>query len=86
MLVVWVRDDLILETLLNVENLKKYFPIKSGFLRKTDKFVHAVDDVTFDVDEGDHFVIDNSHDAIHSLGRTRSLNRQATEDEHKTAD
>jgi oligopeptide/dipeptide ABC transporter ATP-binding protein len=40
--------------LLQVQNVKKYFPLPSGWF--TDKrFVYAVDDVTFDVIEGEVF-------------------------------
>ena len=39
--------------LLEVKNLRKYFPIKKGFLRKTVGNVRAVDDVTFFINEGE---------------------------------
>ncbi len=39
--------------LLEVKNLKKYFPIKQGFLvERVVGFVKAVDDVSFSVDRG----------------------------------
>ena len=39
--------------LLEVRNLKKYFPIKQGFLvERVVGFVKAVDDVSFSVDRG----------------------------------
>lgn len=41
------------ETLLQVRNLKKYFPIERGFLRRTVGHVKAVDDVSFHVREGE---------------------------------
>lgn len=41
------------QKLLDVNNLKKYFPIKKGFLRKTVGYVRAVDDVSFYVNEGE---------------------------------
>ncbi len=42
------------EPLLVVENLKKYFPIKKGFLiDRTVDYVRAVDDVSFEVREGE---------------------------------
>ena len=41
------------ETLLEVTNLKKYFPIKGGVFSKTIGFVYAVDDVSFTVDKGE---------------------------------
>lgn len=39
--------------LLRVENLKKYYPIKGGFLGRTVNFVKAVDDISFTVNEGE---------------------------------
>ena len=41
------------ETLLEVTNLKKYFPIKGGVFSKTIGFVYAVDDVSFTVAKGE---------------------------------
>lgn len=39
--------------LLEVKNLKKYFPIRKGFFRKTIGYVRAVDDVSFFINEGE---------------------------------
>lgn len=39
-------------TLLEVENLKVYFPIKKGFFQRTVDYVKAVDGVTFSIDKG----------------------------------
>ena len=41
------------ETLLEVTNLKKYFPIKGGVFSRTIGHVYAVDDVSFTVDKGE---------------------------------
>ena len=41
--------------LIEVKNLKKYFPIRSGFFRKATSFVHAVDDVSFEIERGEAF-------------------------------
>jgi ABC-type oligopeptide transport system ATPase subunit len=39
--------------MLEVKGLRKYFPIKKGFLRKTVGYVRAVDDVNFFINEGE---------------------------------
>ncbi len=39
--------------LLEIKNLRKYFPIRKGFLRKTVGNVRAVDDVSFFINEGE---------------------------------
>ncbi len=39
--------------LLEVRNLRKYFPIQKGFLRRTVGYVRAVDDVSFAINEGE---------------------------------
>src|ERR1051326_4044726 len=41
------------EPLLRVKNLKKYFPIRGGLLSREVARVHAVDDVTFDMQPGE---------------------------------
>jgi len=41
------------QPLLEVRNLKKYFPIRRGFLKRTVGNVKAVDDVSFHVSEGE---------------------------------
>jgi ABC-type oligopeptide transport system ATPase subunit len=38
--------------LLKVDNLKTYFPVKKGLLRRTVGFVRAVDDVSFSIAGG----------------------------------
>ena len=43
------RDNLLVE----VQNLKKYFPVRKGFLRRTVGSVRAVDDVSFFIREGE---------------------------------
>lgn len=46
------------ETIIKVENLKKYFPIYKGFLiKKHVADVKAVDDVSFDVKRGETFAL-----------------------------
>jgi peptide/nickel transport system ATP-binding protein len=41
------------QVLLDVKNLKKYFPIKKGFFKKVVGQVRAVDDVSFYINEGE---------------------------------
>ncbi|MGH2575081.1 MAG: ABC transporter ATP-binding protein [Ignavibacteria bacterium] len=41
------------EVLLDVQNLKKYFPIKKGVFSKTIGYVKAVDDVSFQIKKGE---------------------------------
>lgn len=43
------------KVLLQVENLKKHFPIKSGLLQRTTGWVKAVDDISFHIYEGESF-------------------------------
>jgi oligopeptide/dipeptide ABC transporter ATP-binding protein len=38
--------------ILRIEGLKKYFPIRRGFLQKTTGWVKAVDGVSFDIEQG----------------------------------
>ena len=40
-------------TLLEISNLRKYFPIKQGLLRREVGAIRAVDDVSFDIKEGE---------------------------------
>ena len=39
--------------LLEVKRLKKYFPIRKGFMRREVGAVRAVDDVSFHIDRGE---------------------------------
>ena len=47
------NDDI----LLKVEHLKKYYPVKSSSLKRSNGFVKAVDDISFDVKAGETFGI-----------------------------
>ena len=40
------------DIVLKVDHLKKYFPIKQGVLGKDTQYVHAVDDVSFEMERG----------------------------------
>ena len=41
--------------LLSVRNLRKHFPIIRGFFNRTVGYVKAVDDISFDLHEGECF-------------------------------
>ena len=41
------------QPILSVRNLKVYFPVEEGFLKKSSLTVKAVDDISFDVYEGE---------------------------------
>ena len=43
------------EPLLSVRNLKKYFPIRRGVFSRIAAYVKAVDDIGFDINEGETF-------------------------------
>lgn len=59
------------EILLNVENLKKYFPIKKGLLSKTVGYVKAVDDVSFKIKKGETLgLVGESGCGKTTIGRT----------------
>ncbi|AKN30235.1 peptide ABC transporter ATP-binding protein [Clostridium carboxidivorans P7] len=42
-----------MEALLQVKNLKQYFPVESGFFSKKNSYVKAVDDISFDIYKGE---------------------------------
>ncbi|MCK5718819.1 MAG: ABC transporter ATP-binding protein [Thiomargarita sp.] len=43
--------------LVSVKNLKKYFPVRSGFFARVSSWVKAVDDVSFDIYPGETFAL-----------------------------
>jgi len=45
--------DQVQEPLMSVSNLRKYFPVTKGFMSKTKTTIKAVDDVSFDIYEGE---------------------------------
>lgn len=59
------------EILLQVENLKKYFPIKGGVFRRVVEQVHAVDGVSFQIHKGETLsVVGESGCGKSTLGNT----------------
>ena len=40
-------------SLLEVRDLKKHFPIRTGVLKRTTGWVYAVDGVSFDIEKGE---------------------------------
>lgn len=57
--------------LLNVKNLKKYFPVSNGILGKEKNYVKAVDDVSFSIKKGETFgLVGESGCGKSTTGRT----------------
>lgn len=59
------------EVLLQVENLKKYFPIKGGVFQRTVGYVRAVENVSFTINKGETFgLVGESGCGKSTVGRT----------------
>jgi len=70
------------QPLLAVKSMKKYFPIKKGFLKRTVGYVRAVDDVSITVYEGENLgLVGESGCGKTTLGRTIMRAIEPTEGE-----
>jgi len=59
------------ENMIEVTNLKKYFPIKSGLIKKTSGYVKAVDNISFTIKKGQVLgIVGESGCGKSTLGRT----------------
>ncbi|WP_309241962.1 ABC transporter ATP-binding protein [Brevibacillus daliensis] len=68
--------------LMKVRNVKTYFPVEKGMFRKKSAMVHAVDDISFDIYEGETLaIVGESGCGKSTLGRTLLRLLDATEGE-----
>ncbi|WP_068496155.1 ABC transporter ATP-binding protein [Paenibacillus kribbensis] len=59
------------EPLLEIDHLKTYFPVKSGFMNRTSGHVRAVDDISFTIRQGETFgLVGESGSGKSTVGRT----------------
>ncbi len=59
------------EPLLEIDRLKTYFPVKSGFMNHTTGHVRAVDDISFTIRQGETFgLVGESGSGKSTVGRT----------------
>ncbi|MBW7462075.1 ATP-binding cassette domain-containing protein, partial [Paenibacillus sepulcri] len=77
------------EALLEINHLKKYFPIKSGLLNRTVGQVKAVDDISITLQPGETFgLVGESGSGKSTVGRTvlRLTEKTAGEVKYKGID
>ena len=68
------------EAIIKTENLKKYFPLKSGFLSHVTRIVRAVDDVSLTIASGETYgLVGESGSGKSTFGRTILRLLEATE-------
>lgn len=70
------------EKILEVRNLKKYFPIKAGVLQRTKGYIKAVDGIDFFIRKGETFgLVGESGCGKSTAGRTITRLYEPTEGE-----
>lgn len=50
-------DQVVQEPLVKVENLRKLFPLTTGLFKKTSGYIHAVDDLNFEIADGESMAL-----------------------------
>ena len=59
--------------MIRVENIKKYFPIKDGFFNNKSGDVKAVENVSFEIPEGEILGLVENLDPARALSEEQSL-------------